>query len=628
MAALVAGLVYLNAVPLGFAWDDVEIIQSNEALHSWNAIVDGLGEPYWPGTYAAAVGAWRPVVSTWWGLQWLAWGDTPALFHFVGVLLHAAATGLLVVMLCELLPVAAAVLAGLVFALHSVHVEAVANVIGNAEVIAAIFVLGACILHLRSGREDAEPYGWGRSAAVGALFVVGALSKEIAYTLPALLFLLDAARRDLGLRELPGYLSARWRPYLVLVGAFAALLLARRVVLGGVAPPQAPMGASILMDVSRVWTVPAIWTHYVRLMVFPADLSPDYGGIIPVLYGWGLQNLTGMALALGILALAWWAWRSGAPLRAEAEGPGENRRVLGLAVVWFGIAVLPAANILFLSPVLVAERNLYVPSIGVAAAAGWLLWELLRRRRQAGLLAVVSVFTLMSLGTVTRTPVWNDTRTLFIDLIQRHPESARAWFFHGDRLWREGLQAEARRAFRILLLLTDSDYVIATQVGSRLSTMDRDSPRAAVFLLERAWRERPELYTAPGFLAAHHLNHQQYRKGEAPARAAVLLAPENPDMHRVLAGLLSGQGRPGDAIPFRLTAIERGGGAPWTPWYWLAGDYAAVGDTSAARLALDSARVRAPSPEAVAAVDARVRDLVVGVGQDATGIATPKEPGE
>jgi predicted Zn-dependent protease len=280
--------------------------------------------------------------------------------------------------------------------------------------------------------------------------------------------------------------------------------------------------------------------------------------------------------------------------------------------------VFPASNILFLSPVLVAERNLYIPSIGMAAAAGWLLSELFARRRQTAMVAIAVVVGLMSLRTVTRNPVWNDTRGLFIDEIQRHPQSARAWFFHSDRLWREGMQAEARRAFRVLMLFTDSDYLYAVQVGSRMSAMDRASPRAAKFFLERAWGERPLLYTAPGMLAIHHLNHREFALGEAPGRAAVLLAPENPDLHRVLAGLLSGQGRPAEAIPYRLTQIAQGGGGPWTSWFFLAGDYAAVGNADAARAALDSARVRAQSPEAIAAVAALQRDLDAGP-------ATPQE---
>jgi hypothetical protein len=337
------------------------------------------------------------------------------------------------------------------------------------------------------------------------------------------------------------------------------------------------------------------------------------------MFGWGVENLTGIAIALTFLALAWWAWRSGGQNRQHATWPGPNRRVLGFAVVWFGVAVFPASYILFLSPVLVAERNLYIPSIGMAAAAGWLLTELLAQRRRAALVATTAVVALMSLRTVTRNPVWNDTRGLFIDEIQRHPQSARAWFFHSDRLWREGMQQEARRAFGVLMLLTDSDYLYAVQVGSRLSGMDRASPRAAEFFLERAWSERPRLYTAPGFLAIHHLNHGQFAQGEAPARAAVTLAPENPDLHRVLGGLLSGQGRPEEAIRRRLLGIERGGGVSWIAWFGLAGDYAAIGDAAAARVALDSARVHAPSPAALAAVAARLRDVEQGGGGATSG---------
>ena len=67
--------------------------------------------------------------------------------------------------------------------------------------------------------------------------------------------------------------------------------------------------------------------------------------------------------------------------------------------------------------------------------------------------------------------------------------------------------------------------------------------------------------------------------------------------------------RPAEAIPYRLGAIARGGGGPWTPWLWLAGDYAAVGDTAAAVAALDSAHVRAPSSEALALIDRRLGAL-------------------
>ena len=608
-AVALAALVYLDAIPLGFAWDDVEIIQSNGALHSWGALLHNLGQPYWPGPYGAASGLWRPLATTSWGLQWLIWGDTPYLFHAVGLIVHAVATGLVVLVLAELLPTATAVLAGLVFAVHPVHVEAVANVFGTADAMATAFVLTAALLHLRAG----ERYGWTRSVALGGLYAIGMLAKEIAVTLPALLFLLDAARDDIGVRELRAYVARRWRLYAVLAVVLSGFLLVRVGVLGALTPPQAPIGASLLGEMTRVWTVPSIWSHYARLMLFPADLSADYGGIIPVRFGWGVENLTGAFLALAILALAWWAWRTGGPL--GERGSSGDRRVLGFAVVWFGLAVLPVANIFFLSGVLIAERNLYLASVGAAAAIGWLLMHLLQRNREFGTVAAGLVLALLSARTVTSNRVWNDTSGLFADLIERHPEVAHAWLFRGDALWREGRQPEARHAFSILLLLTDSNYVLATQVASRLSVMDRASPRAAEFLLRRAWRERPDLYQAPGLLAIHYLNHNQFVEGEAPARAAVALAPENPDMPRVLASLLTGQGRPAEAIPLRLQAIAAGGGTLWNPWYWLAGDYQAVGDTAAARVALDSARVRAPSADALAAVAARMSEIEAATEQ-------------
>jgi tetratricopeptide (TPR) repeat protein len=603
IAAALGALVYANATGLHFSYDDLVIIQDNDALHSWSRLVASIAQPYWPSHYALEVGVWRPVITLWWGLQWLLFGNHPAVFHTIGVLLHGAVSGLLVLVLAELLPGLAATLAGIVFALHPVHVEAVANVVGNAEVLATALGLAACLLHLRAAPDGR--YGWGRSVAVGALFGLAALTKEIAYTLPGVLFLLDAAREELGPRELRGYIGRRWRPYVALVVVMAALLLARMQVLQGVATPQIPAGGDLLRDISRVWTVPAIWPHYVRLMLFPLDLNADYGGIIPVEIGWRAANVAGLLIGLTFLVLAWWAWRTGAPL-----APGRSsRRVLGFAVVWFGITVLPAANIVFLSPVLVAERNLYLPSVGAAAAIGWLLMELLERRRDTGLAAALAVVVLMAARTLTRTPLWDDTAALFDDLLERHPEAARPWYFYGDRLFKQGRQQEARRAFAILLQQYDSDYTMSAEVGIRLSAMDRASPRAAAFLLERAWREEPGFYTAPGYLAAHYLNHEQYREGEAPARAAIMLAPENVDLVHILAGLLSGQGRLQEAIAYRWQEIQAAPAQAWRPWVALSEDQLAAGDSSGARAALDSARVRAPSADITAALDARVAEV-------------------
>lgn len=605
ICAAVAVLVHANTLANGFAYDDVDIIEQNEALHSWSGIVDHVDEPYWPGHYGRGVGAWRPVITTLFGVQWMVSGGDPALFHAVGALLHGATTFLVVLLLLELVPLAAAVSGGLLFAVHPVHAEAVANLVGNAEVLASLFVVAALLVHLRGG----ERYGWRRTLAVAGLFSLGVLTKENAVVLPALVFLVDAAVHDPGVRDLPDYLRRRWPVYLALVVVVVALFAARIAVLGEIAPPQVAAGATLLDEVPRVFTVASTWPHYVRLLLWPADLAADYGGIIPVVVMWTFQAVLGVGIALFFLGVGLWGWRAGGPMEPDRLSP----RALGFAVVWFGASILPASNIVFISPVVVAERNLYLPSVAAAVGLGYFLAALLRERRAAGLTVLTALVVLGAGRTWERNRVWVDSWTPFDVLFEDHPEASRAWFFQGERLARESRFPEARRAYAVALTLMDSDYSTASVVARRFMGMGPSYERVSEFLLLRAWEEQPAFYTAPGGLAILYLNQQRYEEGERFARAALERAPENPDVHRVLGAHLSGLGRPEEAIPHRIRAVELEDEPRPTWWFWLASDHAVVGDTGRALSALDSARSEAP---AEGPVRTRIDSLAHELGGD------------
>lgn len=205
VAALTAALAFANSLGNDFAYDDRLIIAGNEAIRSLETLPATFTKPYWPNRHGRELGLWRPLTTWVYGLQWALWNGNPAGFHLVNVILASMSAALAVLLLGRLLPVPAALAGGLLFAVHPVHAEAVANVVGMAELLSAVPYLAACLVAVRHpGRMRA-----GRLAIVTGLFLAAMLAKESAVTLPGAVLLIDAARRDLRVDQLHGYLAER-----------------------------------------------------------------------------------------------------------------------------------------------------------------------------------------------------------------------------------------------------------------------------------------------------------------------------------------------------------------------------------------------------------------------------------
>src|SRR5207249_2396352 len=126
----------------------------------------------------------------------------------------------------------ASLAAGVLFATHPIHTEAVAGVVGRAELMAAAFVLGAWLVHLSRGDK---PPGAAAIAAITGLFAAGLLSKENAVALPALMAAADLWRVRRG--------ETTWRRVAPVYAACAAVLigwLVLRAMLLSPIPPGSP----------------------------------------------------------------------------------------------------------------------------------------------------------------------------------------------------------------------------------------------------------------------------------------------------------------------------------------------------------------------------------------------------
>lgn len=434
LAAVIALAVYANAPANGFAYDDVAVIQQDSVVHSLGSIPQLFARTYWRDTTLAL---YRPLTTATFAVDWVISDGSAAWFHGANMLWHALATALATLLIAALFGNVAALAGGVLFAVHPVHVEAVANIVGRAEVIAACFVFGAGLAWLRLR-------GPLRIAVVALLFALGLLAKESVIALPLLLLLLDAAAGRLRRGGIGEYARSRAGAYVALALVAVAYLLLRGAVLGGIAPTRVDPALELAQSpVTRVLTALQAWPHYLRLLLFPRTLLADYGPriIMPV------PPLTPAAWLGAVILLAALGWG------VIAFGQGRGRAALLL--LWVPVALLPVSNLVLPIGVIVAERLLYVPSLAPVAAAGALVALALRRRselvRAVALVALLLVAGLGAYRTWLRTPEWQSTDHIFAAQLRDRGDNFRLHWHRARTLRVGGHPDEALIAYRTAL---------------------------------------------------------------------------------------------------------------------------------------------------------------------------------
>lgn len=390
--------LYLPTARYGFVQDDRAIIASNPAAHSIPRGLAAFGAPYWPPETGA--GLYRPATILSYAVDWTISGGRPGWFHLVNALWHGVVTVLLVLVVARWLPPLAALSAGFVFAWHPVHVEAVASLVGRAELLVAAGILAA-VLAARRGR-------W-TLAVVCAAFAM--FSKEHG-VIAGVVILLDWWLRPRGAGD-EKYPRGFW----------AALVAVTLVYLGlwRVIGWAGANDAAAIFYHGGAWgrlavALPAVWRAAV-LLVWPASLSSDYGPqVIATDVGMSLAALLGVCVVVLVPALVI-ACRRRAPALSFTAG---------LAA----LSYLPTSNLVFPSGVVLAERTLYLAVAFAATALGSAaLWIAARRGLRAAAVLVALALILGFARSFARLPAWRDNRAQLVTLLSDHPEAYRG---HGS----------------------------------------------------------------------------------------------------------------------------------------------------------------------------------------------------
>lgn len=569
LAALTAaiGLVYASSFEAGFVLDSRAQIVDNPMVHAatWQNVRYLLTHDYWQPF--ASGGLYRPLTSISYLVDYsvLGNGARPAGYHAVNVLLHLTCTILVYALLWRLTrrPWATMVGAAL-FALHPIATEAVTNIIGRADLLAALGVLAGMFLHLHARAAR----GARRGVCLVALAIAAAIAlfaKESgAVLLPALL-LLDATRaRGEGRRP-------AWSSYLAVLPALA-MYLALRLYAQSNSPAVEPI-SPIDNPLVEAGFWPARLTALqvlglgMRLLVWPAHLSADYSYAAIVPMPWP-PSAVHVAAALAPLALA-----------AALGFWFRRERAFLFFLAFYFLALLPSANLVVLVGSVMAERFLYLPLFGFAGVVGLLVERAagvsVRSARAVAVGAAVAL-VLVTLGvrTAQRNRDWNDELSLWRATVRVVPESAKAQKAFANALAladRSGahLDAVLASAERAVAIRGDYAAALVDLGGYYVRAGDAVGGEGAAAWYERAAGvlERAQQQGRGNALLANNLALAYARQGRfeqalAPYEELIRLEPDAPGSYVDRSAMLANLGRLDDSAAALWQALAVRPGYP------------------------------------------------------------------
>ncbi|MEO8578399.1 MAG: tetratricopeptide repeat protein [Gemmatimonadales bacterium] len=521
VVAILAVVVAASTLGNGFTLDDVPIIASNARVHSLASFGSLFSQTYWPPSEGASL--YRPLTMAWFTLQWVIGGGSPLVFHIVSMLLYAAACVSFYLLAAELIPVGAAFAAAAFFAVHPVHVEVFANVVGQPEMWVAIIAFLATRHYVT--RRRAGTYSGGDSAKLVAAFFVACLFKEHAIILPALFV---AAELTLVRQPVQERIKTLAPFFFLLLVAGATFVFLRTGVIGRFAGA----GQNGLLSISsldvRIWTALSIVLEWLRLLMWPAVLSADYSyqrlDISP-----SFEPVMLLSVLVIVVAPAL-AWR----VRREHEG-------FAFGMAWAFVSLILPSNLLIVTGFMLAERALFLASAGFlicVAAAGAHLWKLAsardERMRQVFAALCIVLLGAGALRSFTRGPVWKDNGTLFKQTVNDVPLSYRAHWMLAEYLLKDGPNANGldEMLLAVGLARRNDSYVLAF-AADRFREAGKCGP--ALGMYHKALGIRPEASDARIGAAACLVTQGRIREAQNVALEGLKMRKPEPILASIVA---------------------------------------------------------------------------------------------
>ena len=431
--------LYWMCLPYGYVLDDQIVITDNQFTKKgtdgiWDILRTESFSGYFGGQQDLVAGArYRPLSIVSFAIEQSVFGDKPYIRHFINILLYGLLGLLIFRIFSILLPdkektfwlLSIPFLTGLLYILHPVHSEVVANIKGRDEIMTGLGALGALYFVLRYLPSQNKIW----LVASGISMFLGLMSKENAITFLAVIpltlyFFTGAKAKDIVMTLIPSVIAAII--YMVIrTNVIGYVLDSGKAITDLMNDPFLEMNG-----VEKLATIIYTLGEYLRLLVFPHPLTHDYYPYhIPIMNFGKPGTLISLALYIGLIYLFFKLWKS--------------KSIYAWSIGFFIATVSIVSNFVFPVGTFMNERFIFIPSIAFSLVCAWTIVEygwksqrpILRWGSAALLVLLAGAYTFK---TYTRIPAWKDALSLNGTAAVISPESARSNCFMATALYELG----------------------------------------------------------------------------------------------------------------------------------------------------------------------------------------------
>lgn len=471
-------LVYCNTFNHGFVLDDEAVITKNRFIQQgFKGFGDILTTFYWKGYWDTSSGLYRPLSLLIFAIEWTISPNNALFYHVVQVLIYTATVFALFNLLTQLLaglnkwlPFCIALL----FALHPLHTEVVANIKSLDEILAFLFfILGTQQLLKKEG------FNW-----QSCLFLfLGLLAKEgaIAFVPVWLLLFIQIKKQSF---------TTAVKNILPLIGVTIVWLVIRTSVINASSAVVYSYQDNSLLActdwLSQKLTAITILGKNLMHVFYPVGLSYDYSyPQIPCATFASIDFWFALLLLLALVAIAVFYFK--------------RKPIISFGLLFFFITSFLTSNIAMTIGATMADRFMFTPILGLLLAGCYFVYEQSHQlnTKTAGIAGAVfiGISAVLFMLTFTANKAWKSNDTLFTLHAKQVPNSARAQYNYGTTLLNIAIAGSAdslNKAFETLTLANKLDpNNIDVQSNLGIANYHRQNYTAAAQWLKKALAAKP-----------------------------------------------------------------------------------------------------------------------------------------